>query len=64
MSEQKIIAVGFISLLIALAGFALMWFDIWLDAKLIVQISVLVGVGAVAVGLLLRLIGYKNKKKK
>lgn len=59
--EDRIIAIGFIALLIALASFALVWFDVWPGAKLIVQISVVIGAGAVAVGLLRRLIARKGE---
>jgi hypothetical protein len=59
--EDQIIAVGFIALLIALASFALVWFDVWPSAKLTVRVSVVTGAGAVAVGLLRRLIVRKDE---
>jgi len=62
-SEDKVLAVGFIALMIAVASFSLVWFDIWPGAKLIVQISMLIGVGAVAVGLLLRQISDQGDHK-
>lgn len=58
--EDMIVAVTFVALLITGISFALMWFDIWKGAKLISQISAVVGVGGVMVGLFVRLISRNN----
>lgn len=60
IGEGKIAAVAFIALLITGISFALAWFDIWRGAKLISQISALVGVVAVAVGLFARLVSRND----
>lgn len=60
VGEDKIVAVTFIALLVTSISFALMWFDIWEGAKLISQISAVVGVVGVMVGVFVRLISRND----
>lgn len=59
--ERKILAVCLLAGLSAAAGFGLMWFHIFDGAKLITQISVIVGVVGVVIFRILRLKGDDAK---